>query len=148
MDFTRLLLVAPLLLAVTACQPGRYSQASFHLPAGGDFERGKVAFVSLGCNSCHEVSGVDAPRPTVQPAVPVVLGGEVEKKPSDAYLVTSIICPAYRLAPYPKDQITVNGQTRMPEYVDRISVRQLTDLTEFLQSRYVERRFPARAAYY
>ena len=95
-----------------------------------------MAFVALGCNSCHEVSGVDLPRPTVQPPVPVILGGPVEARLSDAYLVTSIIYPSYELAPYPKDQITSGGQSRMPHYIDQISVRQLTDIVAFLQSRY------------
>lgn len=92
--------------------------------------------MALGCHSCHEVSGLDLPRPTVQPPVPVVLGGVVDAKLSDAYLVTSIIYPSYELAPYPKDQITAHGQTRMPIYADQMTLRQLTDIVTFLQSRY------------
>jgi hypothetical protein len=55
---------------------------------------------------------VDLPRPTVQPPVPVTLGGETDKRLSDAYLVTSMIYPSYALAPYPKDQITRGGVSR------------------------------------
>jgi mono/diheme cytochrome c family protein len=128
--------IAMLLAANLACGSGRHSAAAFRLPPDGDAERGKAAFVALGCHSCHEVSGVDLPRPTVQPPVPVVLGGVVDAKFSDAYLVTSIIYPSYELAPYPKDQITSHGQSRMPAYSDRMTLRQLTDIVTFLQSRY------------
>src|SRR5208283_1403192 len=110
----RLPAMAMLLAADVACSSGRYSASAFRLPPDGDAERGKAAFVALGCHSCHEVSGMDLPRPTVQPPVPVVLGGVVDAKLSDAYLVTSIIYPSYRLAPYPKDQIAIHGQSRMP----------------------------------
>jgi hypothetical protein len=105
-------------------------------------ERGKAAFVALECNSCHEVSGVDLPRPTVQPPVPVILGGATDAKLSDAFLVTSIIYPSYELAPYPKEQITSGGESRMPHYAERMTVRQLADIVAFLQSCYSVSRTP------
>jgi hypothetical protein len=72
-----------------------------------------------------------------------VLGGTVDSKLSDAYLVTSIIYPSYELAPYPKDKITSGGQSRMPhDYADRMTVRQLADIVAFLQSRYSVARIP------
>jgi len=139
---SKLLTLAMLALAGAGCGSGRHSSSAFHLPPDGDVERGKAAFAALGCNSCHEVSGVDLPRPTVQPPVPVVLGGTVDSRLSDAYLVTSIIYPSYELAPYPKEQITSGGQSRMPHYADRITVRQLADIVAFLQSRYFVPRMP------
>jgi hypothetical protein len=54
--------------------------------------------------------------------------------------LTSIIYPSYpsyELAPYPKDQISSGGQSRMPHSSDRMTVRQLTDIVAFLQSRYL-----------
>jgi L-cysteine S-thiosulfotransferase len=132
-----LLAIAILLGAAVGCVRGRRSSAGFRLPADGSSDRGKIVFVDFGCNNCHEVPGVDLPQPTVQPPVPVVLGGEVTREVSDGSLVTSIIYPSYRLARYPKDQITSRGESRMPHYADRMTVRQLTDLVAFLQSRYV-----------
>jgi hypothetical protein len=76
------------------------------------------------------------PAPTVQPPIPVILGGQVNTDPADGYLVTSIINPSYRLAPYPRHLITTGNQSRMPSYADRITVRQLMDLVAFLQSQY------------
>lgn len=131
--------LATLLGAGVACDSGRHSSAGFHLPADGDVERGKVAFVALGCHSCHQVSGVDLPRPTVQPPVPVVLGGEVDKELSDAYILTSMLDPNYQLAKYPKDRITTGGQSRMPHYADKMTGRQFIDVVRFLQSRYTVR---------
>ena len=139
---SKLLAFAALASLGAACGPGRHSAAAFRLPADGDVERGRITFVALGCNSCHEVTGEDLPRPTVQPAVPVVLGGVVGSRLSDAYLVTSIIRPNYELSPWPKDQITTkNGQSRMPPY-DQLTVRQLTDVVTFLQAHYSVPRLP------
>ena len=139
--YARFLLLAAM-VASAACNSGRHSPAAFRLPPDGDAERGKAAFVALGCHTCHEVAGADLPRPTIQPPVPVVLGGTVEAKLSDAYLVTSMLYPDYQLAPYPKDQITSGGASRMPHYADRMTVRQLTDIVAFLQDRYVVVRVP------
>lgn len=139
---SRLLTIAVLALTSAACSSGRHSAAAFRLPPDGDATRGKAAFVELGCNSCHPVAGVDLPKPTVQPPVPVVLGGVVDYRLSDAFLVTSIIYPSYELAPYPKDQITNGGESRMPHYADRMTVRQLADIVAFLQANYVVPRTP------
>ena len=130
-----------------ACSSGRHSSAGFRLADDGDIERGKAAFVALGCSSCHKVSGVELPAPTVQPPVPVVLGGEVHKVIPDGFLVASIINPQYKLAQYPKEQITISGKSRMPPYADQMTVRQLTDLVAFLQSRYVIRMTTPKYAY-
>ncbi len=136
----RLPAIALLLAANVACSSGRHSSSAFRLPTDGDAERGKAAFVALGCHSCHKVSGVDLPAPTVQPPVPVKLGGVVDARLSDAYLVTSIINPSYQLAPYATDQITSHGQSRMPAYSEQMTLRQLTDVVAFLQSRYFQAR--------
>lgn len=145
---SRVLIITALLSAGTACDSGRHSSAGFRLPPSADAERGKVAFVELGCPSCHRVSGMDLPQPTVQPAVPVVLGGEVDKKLSDAYLLTAMIYPSHRLAPgAPKDQIATGGVSRMPDYTDKMTVRQAVDVVAFLQSRYTVRQTLPNYAY-
>ncbi len=145
--FAKLLPIVVLLGGTVACDSGRHSSAGFRLPANGDVERGKVAFVQLGCNTCHEVSGMDLPKPTVQPPVPVVLGGVVPVEVTDGYLVTSIINPSYTLAPYPKEMITAGGKSRMPDYSGTMTVAQLVDTVAFLQSRYTVERPMARPAY-
>ncbi len=125
----RVLLIAALLSAGTACRSARYTNAGFRLPDDGNVERGKQAFLDLGCNSCHGVYDLKLPPPTVQPPVPVTLGGAVNKRLSDAYLVTTIIHP----------KITRGGVSRMPNYEDRMTVRQMVDLVAFLQAQYTVR---------
>jgi hypothetical protein len=49
---SRVLVIAALLSAGVACDSGRHSSAGFRLPQDGDAERGKLAFVELGCPSC------------------------------------------------------------------------------------------------
>ncbi|HTT62996.1 MAG TPA: c-type cytochrome [Bryobacteraceae bacterium] len=143
-----ILLPITVLLGAVACESGRHSPAGFRLPADGNVERGKTAFVALECNRCHAVSGVELPPPTAQPPVPVVLGGLVAGEMTDGYLAASIINPSYRLAPYPKELVTAGGKSRMPEYADRMTVRQLGDLVAFLQSRYTVRRGSPKYPYY
>jgi hypothetical protein len=77
----------------------------------------------------------------------VTLGGEVDRKPSDAYLVTSMIDPSYDYAWYPKSQITAKGHSLMPSYSDRVTARQLVDIVSFLQSHYSVRSWSTRYVY-
>jgi mono/diheme cytochrome c family protein len=135
----RLLALGALLGVCAACD-SRHSPAAFHLPAG-DIERGKVAFLNLGCHSCHEVPGAGLPTPTVQPAVPVRLGGVIDRRLSDGYIVTSLLDPTYQLGPYARAEITSGGKSRMPCYADKMTSQQMIDLVAFVQSRYALRRW-------
>jgi hypothetical protein len=140
-----LAILAAVFASTVGCEAGTHSSKGFRLPEGGDAARGKVAFAELKCNSCHEVAGVtDLGKPTVQPPVPVVLGGEVRSPMPDGYLVTAIINPSHALARGPMEQIAVGGRSRMPDY-DQITVRQLNDLIAFLQSRYTVLTVPTYA---
>lgn len=127
--------LAALIGACPACD-SRHSSSAFHLPAVGDVSRGKAAFVELGCHSCHEVPGAGLPAPSVRPDVPIPLGGEVDRRLSDAYLVTAMLDPAYQ------------RQSRMPCYVGKMNTQQMVNLVAFLQSRYVVRRWTPQYFYY
>ena len=133
------LLTTVILYGLIACDSGPRSPVGFLLP-GGDVEQGEAAFVELECNSCHSVDGVDLPPPTLipLPSASVVLGGQVFEIRTDGYLVTSIINPSHKLARgLEKEEITTStGESRMPDYSDLMTVRQLIDLVAFLQSRY------------
>lgn len=133
---SRVLIIATVLSLGVACQARRQASLGFRLPADGNADRGKQTFVELGCHSCHGVSGMELPRPAVQPPAPVVLGGQVDEKVSDAYLVMAITDPSYRLSSFPKDQIPHNAP-QMPSFADKMTVRQMVDVVTFLQSRYV-----------
>lgn len=133
-------LIAGVFVVAVGCETGRHSSAGFRLPPDGDGERGKAAFIALGCHACHDVDGVPLPKASLRPKVPVLLGGTLDKPMTDGYLVTSIIYPSYELAPYPRSEITSGGESRMPRYADRLTVQQLVDIVAFLQSRYRMRR--------
>jgi len=134
------LLILALLGAGLACTTARNPAKGFRLAANGDPDRGKAAFLEFGCTACHEVRGADLPRPTVQP---VVLGGQVMVEPSDGYLVTAIINPAYHAANHP----AAGAHPLMPEFATRMTVQQLTDIVAYLQLRYTLRPFPTPAEY-
>ncbi len=139
MKYSIALLTTVILYGLIACDSGPRSPVGFLLP-DGEVELGKAAFVELECNSCHSVDGVDLPPPTLipLPSASVVLGGQVFEIRTDGYLVTSIINPSHKLASgLDKEEITTStGESRMPDYSDIMTVRQLIDLVAFLQSRY------------
>jgi hypothetical protein len=129
------LAVAVPAVSLLACNNPR-SGAGFRLPAG-DAERGKAAFVDLKCHECHRVAGVDLPAPTVEPSVPVVLGGEVPHVKTDGELFSSIVNPSHKIAPgYRAELVERDGKSRMPDFSDVMTVRQMIDLVAFLQARY------------
>ena len=118
------------------CSGGVKSPTGFRLP-DGDAEAGRRAFVELGCATCHTVSDVDLGiAPSGLPR-PVVLGGEVLYTRTDGQLVTSIINPSHRIAPgYPREAVESGGRSRMRDYGDVLTARQLIDLVAFLHTRY------------
>ena len=129
------LATATLLTACFACGSGQKSASGFRLP-DGDVERGKATFLELKCNECHTFAKMDLPRPE-NPAVTVVLGGEEPIIRTDGELMTSIINPSHKLAwGYPKEQIQQDGKSRMRDYSDVMTVRQVIDLVAFLHSQH------------
>jgi hypothetical protein len=112
---------------------GRHSPSGFRLPENGDPERGRAAFVELECHQCHPVHGVDLPPASAQPETMLALGGRVHEVRTDGYLVTSIIHPSHRVR-YPASARPDLGH--MPDYTEKINIRQLVDIVAFLQAHY------------
>ena len=122
-------------LTLVSCG-GAKSGRGFHLP-DGDVEKGRTAFIQLGCNQCHTVSGVDLPVPTVPGAVQVKLGGEFVRVKTYGQLVTSIIDPAHIVSPQYQKQF--KGQDLgLPDVINAMTVRQLIDVVAFLHTRYTK----------
>ena len=118
------------------CAPPEKSPSGFRLP-DGDVQAGQAAFLELQCNACHKIRGLDLPGPVAEPPVPIALGGTVDYQPTDGRFVTSVINPSHKLARgYPKQSIESGGISRMADYSDVMTVRQLVDLVAFLHSRY------------
>jgi mono/diheme cytochrome c family protein len=132
-------------MAGAGCSQGRHSAAGFRLPESGDAARGQMAFTAIGCNGCHSVDGVQLPPSEQRMKVPVSLGGRVARDMTDGYLVTAILNPSFHLAGYPRNEMSVNGKSKMPDFAEQMTARQLIDLVAFLQSRY-ETVAPSRQA--
>ncbi len=138
-------LAAALLAVLAACSTARDPARGFRLAGTGDVHRGREAFLHFECTECHEVAGAALPLPARQT---VQLGGSVLHLPSDGYLVTAIINPAYHGKRYPAGTMPVADAVHMPDFSARMTVQELTDIVAYLQSRYslaptpVPREFP------
>lgn len=127
-------LAALALVALASGCSGRHSPSGFRLPAG-DAVAGQKAFADLQCATCHTVPGTELPAPTFP--TPVALGGRVVLPPTDGDLTTDIILPASHFASgYPASQIQEGSKSKMPDYTEKITIRQLADLVAFLQTKY------------
>ena len=125
------------LTLLASCAPASRSPVGFRLPEDGDPERGRAAFVQLECHGCHSVREAQLPEPPAGRAVDVVLGGPVEGLMTDGYLVSGIIHPSHKLTRrVAKEEVSVEGKSRMPDYARGMTVRQLIDIVAFLQSNY------------
>ncbi len=130
----RSLALASLAALGMACAEDSKSSAGFYLP-DGDPVKGQAVFVSMRCNACHSVAGVDLPAPVAEPPVSVELGGEVPHVKTDGELAGSIIAPSHRLRSHAAN--AKSGQlSRMGDFSEAMSVRELIDLVAFLQSHY------------
>jgi hypothetical protein len=99
----------------------------------GDADRGRQAFVDLGCSTCHGVMNADLPAPTADPPVPLVLAGATSRDRTTAQLITAIVNPSHEIAPGMKDALVRSGsKSRMGDYGHVMTVRQLVDIVEFL----------------
>ena len=91
----------------------------------------------MKCNACHTMKGLDLPPPVAEPPVPVPLGGVVDYRPTDGRFVTSIVNPSHKIAPgLPEELVRSGDASRMADYGDLLTVRQLVDLVAFLHTRY------------
>ena len=119
---------------MAACTGGKESPRGFSLPEG-NAEMGKAAFVALQCNACHSTAEVE--QLANGNDISVNLGGDVSFVKTYADLVTSIINPSHRLASgYPDEMVSQDGESRMRNYNDVMTVEQLIDLVSYLQPHY------------
>lgn len=132
--FGSALLIAGLLVG---CDRAKQMGRGFVFPEG-DAVRGKNAYISLECYTCHRVDGVpELPVPAVSPERVVVLGGNVAKLRTYGDLVTAIIHPKYEIS----DKLVNSGafpKSPMREVNSKMTVTQLLDIVTFLQPRYRE----------
>ena len=122
------------------CGAGPDLGRGFTLPEG-DAKAGKANYVSLQCNACHWIDGIEQRAAEgEEPEMSIALGGPVTQIKNYGDLVTSIINPSHRLARgFPieaPDAVSVDGKSKMRIYNDVMTVTQLVDLVMFLESKY------------
>lgn len=124
-------------VVMTGCQWGADSPHGFSLPKG-NAGAGKALFVDYGCIDCHTVDGIE-PRPDNEYRLlePIQLGGKSPRVKTYASLVTSVINPSHKLSRrYPVSMTSKDGESRMPNINDVLTVADLVDIVAFLQPKY------------
>jgi mono/diheme cytochrome c family protein len=135
--FGALAVLLAMAVATSGCPPQVNSGVGFQLPQG-DADRGKQTFVALKCHACHQVDGVDLPKPTATEAI-VMLGGEVTQTRTYGRLMTAIIHPTQSLSPkFAGAAAKPPLKSPMPTFNDTMTLAQLVDLITFLQPHYRE----------
>jgi len=142
-------LTAALALTLGACSDERPPVKGFVLPEG-DIEQGEATFVALGCPQCHTVVDTAIKQPA-EPAYQVQLGGRFIRVKHYGDLLTSIVSPNHRVAPAYRAEAGAEEEpvSPMPDFTTAMSVEQLIDVVEFLNSKYTEiPRYSGRIYYY
>jgi hypothetical protein len=128
-------IVACVALLSSGCEVGPKSGIGLRLPEG-DLVRGEKAFNDLGCDGCHAIVQENKSRQAA-PEVVVVLGGKVAHIETHGELVTSIVNPSHGFPRrYPRLDVAEAGESKMPNFNEKMTVEQLIDLTAYLQSKY------------
>lgn len=128
-----ILILFPMLVVLFGCDT---NSRGFALPEG-DIARGKAAYQQLACAQCHSVGDVAWQGAAAEGDAEVPLGGKVTSVKTYGELVTSVINPSHRIArPYLGDMVAVDGESKMRLYNEIMTVQQLVDIVQFLQSEY------------
>ncbi len=136
-----LLFAAALLTACSEYQENR----GFSLPEG-DSETGRLLFIEYGCIECHTIAGTEFTDELedFESEIMVRIGGETTRVKSYGDLVTSVINPSHKLAKgYAVEDVTgEDGESRMRNYNEELTVQELTDLVTYLKSKYKLKSMP------
>ena len=114
--------------------------AGFRFP-GGESEIGKGVFVSLNCNQCHTVAKTELPDPKTPRRIELNLAGQTRFVKRYEDLVIAITNPRHVVTEQYRAILTgaeASGaiEPLMPDLTKDMSVRQLMDLTAFLDEAY------------
>ena len=132
-----LILIAGSLVVLGACNPdARMSEQGFRLPEG-DAAAGRETFVYMQCHQCHIVDGEEFPAIPGQEPPYVTLGGTTTRVKTYGQLVSGIINPSHKLARgYARAVVAEDGESKMYNYNQHMTVQELVDLVMFLQPKY------------
>jgi hypothetical protein len=123
-------------ISLISCDLGPDSPRGFSLPAG-DINKGALVLAKHQCLACHHIEGIEQVKGINNPDINVRLGGQSTQVKTYAELVTSVINPSHKLTQgYPLSVVTDNGESKMSNYNDVMTITELIDLVAFLQSNY------------
>ncbi len=133
----KFLLLISIVFLVAACSKGPDSPRGFSLPEG-DIKKGEQVFNKYACQACHKLRGYESTVSARELDTPIQLGGSEPRSKTYADLLTSIINPSHKLASgYSEEMVTsADGQSKMRNYNDVMTVSELVDLVTFLESYY------------
>lgn len=125
-------------------QPIRITMEELHrqggVPAGwrfllppGDPAEGRKVYIAMECFTCHEIKGEDFPKDTKNPGMvgPELTG--VERHHPAEYFAEAILNPNRVIIEGP-GYTGPDGLSKMPDYTESLTLRQLIDLVAYLKS--------------
>ncbi|MDX2368734.1 MAG: cytochrome C [Colwellia sp.] len=124
------------LISLNSCDLGPDSPQGFSLPKG-DVNKGAAVLTKYQCLACHHINGLEQAAGINNPDLDVRLGGKSTKVTTYAELVTSVINPSHKLARgYPLAAISAEGESKMKNINNVMTITELIDLVAFLQPHY------------
>jgi len=98
----------------------------------GDAKAGRTAFVSLKCVACHRVYNDSLPKPFAETEGPILGLLQIDYSPSE--MIIEIVNPSHSIGNNLGGN-DVNGKvSRMGDFMDSMTVRQLINISAYLQS--------------
>ena len=104
----------------------------FFLPQG-NAQAGERAFARLKCNSCHWVqNNIDLNVPVAEKVGPML--GSKQAGYSPGWIANSIVSPSHTIAINSGGEAEGSELSRMGDFRDTMTVRELTDIVTYIQS--------------
>lgn len=124
-------------LGLVGCTEKAMQARGFVLPPG-DPDLGRAAFISMQCQQCHTVAGIELPADDQMRDGPVLfeLGGDVTAVKTYGQLVTAIIHPSESISGSPLRLAKPDGESWMTDYNRAMTVDELIHIVAFLKPTY------------
>lgn len=109
-------------------EPAKY----FFIPKGNP-AKGKKAFVKLKCTTCHQTADHASAVPPVAAKTGPTLG-MTQAEYSSGWIANSIVSPSHTIAIDSDGQSEGGKLSRMPDFTNVMTVRQLIDIIAYIKS--------------
>lgn len=98
----------------------------------GDAKAGREAYLLLKCNACHAVYNDNLPAPVSEKTGPVL--GLAQMDYALGWLASAIVTPSHTLSTGEAGLSEGGQQSRMGDFSETMTVRQLIDILAYLKS--------------